>query len=61
MTGTAVIEMHQPWSDEEIAYLPAPERNGGFLARYRADLILAGSTVATAVGAGFTARLLCGV
>ncbi|MGQ0464321.1 MAG: hypothetical protein ACT4QG_03260 [Sporichthyaceae bacterium] len=41
--------------------LPAPAAPGRFLVRHRADLVLAVSTLSTAVGAGVTARMLCGV
>lgn len=62
MSGTALIAMNEPWIDDEgiDVSLPAP-RAGSFLSRHRADVILALSTLSTAVGAGVTARMLCGV
>lgn len=61
MTGTALIAMNEPWIDDEDIDSPIAAPPGSFLSRHRADVILALSTLSTAVGAGVTARMLCGV
>lgn len=61
MTGTATIALHEPWILDELTDAVAPQPTGGFLARHRGDLVLIASTLLTAVGAGLTARVLCGV
>jgi len=61
VTGTALIAMHEPWIDDDGLDVPPAQCTGGFLVRHRADLFLALSTLSTAIGAGVTARMLCGV
>lgn len=61
MTGTALIAMNEPWIDDEGIDVLAGAPAGTFLSRHRADLFLALSTISTAIGAGLTARMLCGV